>query len=477
MRTPALCALPSLALLLLLGGCTTPPPAELDRSTPASWLQASDTGNEGAPSHARLRASDLATWWRSWNEPELNALVEQALAQNLNLAQARGRLKQQRLLQGMAEAAYQPTLSGSVRTLQDVEAVDSYFHASIDMVWDLGLFGARESQAQAARAELLTAQAQAEAAQVALVADVVHRWLDIRMAQAQRQLLAERITLDQRTLHWTEVRRAQHLDGSEAVHQARLQLTHSQKQDSALQENQARAAHALALLLGQARPDPAWLASRSDSQLPAPQALELQVLPADLLRTRPDIQAAEASVLQAAATLGLSRSALKPRFALAGSLLFSYNLTQNRRSTSDHIPVLGPVIDIPLFDWNRRRSQAAGDETALDVAMLGYRQTVLESISEVETALAALQAQQARMAGLAQIASQMAARNALQQRREQLGLASPYQRASEQRALLQNQSEQIVAQASQALAYVSLYKALGGAPLPAEASAAAGAQP
>ncbi|WP_393943795.1 TolC family protein [Comamonas sp. J-3] len=461
----------------MLGGCTAPPQAVLDRSTPASWQQATDTGAQGAPGATRLRASDLATWWRSWNEPQLNALVEQALAQNLSLAQARGRLRQQRLLQGVADAAYRPELNGNIRTLQDVAAIDSYFHASIDMVWDLGLFGARESHTQAARAELLSAQAQLEAAQVALVADVVHRWLDIRMAQAQRQLLGERVALDERTLHWAQVRLAQRLDGSEAVYQAQLQLTQSQKQDSALQESQARAAHALALLLGQARPDPAWLARSADARLPAPPPLQLEMLPADLLRTRPDIQAAEAGVLRAAAALGLSRAALKPRFALGGSLLFSYNLTQNHRTTSDHIPVLGPVIDIPLFDWSRRRSQAAGDEAALDVAVLGYRQSVLESISEVEAALAALQAQQARMTGLAQTARQIAARDALQQRREQLGLAGAYQRANEQRALLQNRSEQVVAQASQALAYVSLYKALGGAPLPEAAATAPEAKP
>ncbi|MPN06667.1 Solvent efflux pump outer membrane protein SrpC [bioreactor metagenome] len=171
---------------------------------------------------------------------------------------------------------------------------------------------------------------------------------------------------------------------------------------------------------------------------------------------------------RAAAALGLSRSALYPRFALSGSLLYSYNPTKNRRSTSDSIPVIGPVIDIPLFDWGRRRSQADGDEAAMDVAVTGYRQAVLQSISDVETALTGLRAQRERMAALAQVHRQIAARDAMLKRREQLGLASEFSRVDERRALLRNQSDQTVAQGAQALAYVTLYKALGGAPLPAD---------
>lgn len=448
----------------------SPPQPALDRATPEDWLQQTDAGVDAPASAQKLTVADLQTWWQRWNDPQLNALVEQALAQNLDLAQALGRLKQQRLLQGVAEATFKPEVTGGARTLQDVAAVDSYFHASIDVAWDFGLFGARESTQLAARSELLSAQAQVRAASVSLVADVVRRWLDIRMAQVQRQLLGDRVALDERAVKFANVRLAQHLDGSDAVHQAQLQLAQSRGQLIAIQESQTRSAHALALLLGRARPDLAWLAPDASARLPEPQAFQLQVLPADLLRTRPDIETAEANVTRAAAALGLSRSALYPRFALAGSLLYSYNLTQNHRTTSDQMPLVGPVIDIPLFDWGRRRSQADSDEAAMDVAVLGYRQAVLESISEVETALAGLQAQRARKAALEQTRGQIAARDAVLKRREQLGLASEFGRVNERRALLQNQSEQIVAQGAQALAYVTLYKALGGAPLPAEAA-------
>ena len=448
------------------------PKPTLDQSAPSQWLQ-----QEAAHGKRVLGVADLQSWWRRFEDPQLNALVDQALAQNLNLAQALGRLKQQRLLLGVANAEYRPEVKAGIRTLQDVAALDSYFHASIDVVWDLGLFGARESNLLVAQAQLLDAEAQVRAAKVSLVAAVVHRWLDIRMAQMQRQLLADQLRLDERAVRWAETRLAQRLDGSEPVHQAQLQWGQSRAQLASLKESQARAAHALAALLGRAQPDAVWLAEDPLAQLPQPQTLALNILPADLLRTRPDIESAEANVARAAGALGLSRSALYPRFALSGSLLFSYNLTQNRRSTSaDRMPLIGPVIDIPLFDWSRRRSQADADETALDIALQAYRQSVLEGIAEVESALAGLSAQRERREALSDTRERIAAREDLLKRRERLGLASEFSRVGESRALLQNQSERIVAQGAQALAYVALYKALGGAPLPEQTSTQASAQ-
>ena len=112
------------------------------------------------------------------------------------------------------------------------------------------------------------------------------------------------------------------------------------------------------------------------------------------------------------------------------------------------------------------------DEAALDVAIMGYRQSVLEGIADVETALAGLSAQRKRLDLLQSTQTLIAERDAVLARRQQLGLASEFSRLSEQRAALQNRSEMAVAQGAQALAYVALYKALGGAPLPAELQAA-----
>jgi outer membrane protein TolC len=432
----------ALAPAALLAGCMTPPQPSLQPDTPAQWLQA---GTSAADARA-IQAADLAAWWKLLGDPALDKLVEQALAQNLDLAQAQGRLQAQRILLGTATAAYKPELTAGVRTLQDVAALDSYFHASLDMSWNLGLFGAAESTALDGQGQLLDAQAQLQAAKIQLVANVVQRYLEICVAQQQRFGLDQQLQLDTRRLQLQQVRVQQRMGSTEQVQQAHLELNRSRGQEAELLQHQARAAHAL----GRSEPDATWLAASSTPHIPSAAALKLQVLPAELLRSRPAILAAEAAVQRAAAAAGLSNSALYPRFALGGSLLFSYNLTQNRRSSSNHEPMLGPVIDIPLFDW-------------------GHRQSVLDGVAEVETALAGLSAQQLRQQSLDAQTPLLSSRAQQLQRRQQLGLASELDTLEPRRQLLLHQSQQSVAQAAQALAFVALFQALGGAPLPAQA--------
>lgn len=438
----------------LLAGCAAPVDVKLDKETPDLWRQQLTQ---------KAGSADLAQWWKSWNDPALNALVDEALAQNLDVAQAVLRLRQQRLLAGASNATFMPVVSAGGKTLQDIAAVDSYFHASIDVSWDLGLFGDSQAARRSADAGVLDAQAQLHAARVALVADVVHRYLDIRQAQVQRGLALSQQQQAQRQLELLQVRQAQRLADTQTLEQQQLQLRGVQAQLTTLDEAQARAAHALAALLGRDRPEPQWLQADAAAALPQLQAIE--VLPADLLRRRPDIQSAEAAVEQAAAEVGVSRAALYPRLTLTGSLLFAYNLTRNHRTTSDYIPMVGPQIDIPLFDWGRRRAVADGKELALQASIKAYRQAVLSGIAEAEGALAAIAAQQQRQQALLSAQQIHAARDKAQAVRQKLGLSSELTGLDNARASLQTQSELATAKAAEALAYVALYKAVGAAPL------------
>lgn len=438
----------------LLAGCAAPVDVKLDKETPDLWRQQLTQ---------KAGSADLAQWWKSWNDPALNALVDEALAQNLDVAQAVLRLRQQRLLAGASNATFMPVVSAGGKTLQDIAAVDSYFHASIDVSWDLGLFGDSQAARRSADAGVLDAQAQLHAARVALVADVVHRYLDIRQAQVQRGLALSQQQQAQRQLKLLQVRQAQRLADTQTLEQQQLQLRGVQAQLTTLDEAQARAAHALAALLGRDRPEPQWL--QADAAAALPQLQAIAVLPADLLRRRPDIQSAEAAVEQAAAEVGVSRAALYPRLTLTGSLLFAYNLTRNHRTTSDYIPMVGPQIDIPLFDWGRRRAVADGKELALQASIKAYRQAVLNGIAEAEGALAAIAAQQQRQQALLSAQQIHAARDKAQAVRQKLGLSSELTGLDNARASLQTQSELATAKAAEALAYVALYKAVGAAPL------------
>ena len=228
------------------------------------------------------------------------------------------------------------------------------------------------------------------------------------------------------------------------------------------------AAQGLAVLLGQTEPDARWFDAAPVPRLSAP---SLAQLPADLLRTRPEIRKAEAHVQEAAGDLGLARAALYPRIVLGASFLSSYNVTQNRPVRSSNVPIIGPVIDVPLFDWGRRRRNAEAHEDALDAALLAYREALVVGVGETETALSAFDQQSRRVADRERALSALDAGEASQRVLQGQGLSSEFDGLPLQRARHQAEMDLTGAQASRALAFVALYKALGGAPLPADGDA------
>jgi outer membrane protein TolC len=207
-------------------------------------------------------------------------------------------------------------------------------------------------------------------------------------------------------------------------------------------------------------------------QIPAPQpqlgAYGFEQLPVDMLRTRPEIKASEAAVLQATGELGVARADIYPYLSLGTAYLYSTNITSNAVSDSviHSTPALGPTIDIPLFDWGRRRAAVKAQHSALDASLLAYRQSILEAVAETEIALSMLQSQQQILATTqADKAGRDRDLNRIQHL-QQLGFASELDTISGRQQTVEAAMALLEAHASHNLAFVALYKSLGGAPLP-----------
>ncbi|MFL4597987.1 TolC family protein [Stenotrophomonas maltophilia] len=445
---------------LALAGCMSVPVPDLPDRTPSAWTQVPQ--GQGV-------AVDARQWWKVLADPALDGLVDQAIAGNLDLRQATLRLQAVRIVAGTSDSRFLPEISASAKQVQDAAAVDTYFHAGIEAIWDLGLFGAAESAQLSAQASAGNAEALRSAAQVAVIADVVRSYLDLTVAQAQQaqqDLLARQQAVDDRGEQLALVRQRLRLDEPGELDRLRARQAATRAATAQASENAGNAARALALLLGRDGPDPAWRAYRTPPKLGA---FSLQQVPADLLRHRPQILLAESEVMQAAASKGSARAAMYPRVSLGGSILYAYNLTQNARSNSDSSPSIGPYIDIPLWDWGQRRARFHADEKQLDAALLGYRKAVLEGVSEVEGALGSLARQDSSQQSL-RVANDVALQQVKRQARQvQLGLSSEFEGLDSQRAALSSQADLIGAQGARVLAFASLYRALGGAPLPVEA--------
>ncbi|MGO3742035.1 TolC family protein [Kerstersia sp.] len=271
-----------------LAGCLAVQVPDLPDQTPLSWSE------PPAPQHAEV---SLTHGWQAFDDPQLDALVEQVLRQNLDLQQAALRLRGEQAVAERWQGAFLPNLSANARPLQDVAAQDSYFHASIEMSWELGLFGAAENAELKAMADVGYAKSSYDAVMVAVVADVVRNYLDLGVARAQMALLAQTEALEQQAVRLARIRQQYHLGEQDELTQLLQQQQRARAAYAEMRGTADRAARGLALLLGQDTPDPAWQAI---GQAPVLAPFSLAQVPADLLRTRPDIRSAEAEVMHAA---------------------------------------------------------------------------------------------------------------------------------------------------------------------------------
>lgn len=448
------------AMLLALAGCAAPLP-RLGPPLPAQWQHAI-AANKASP-------ADLHSWWHAFADPQLNELVDQALANNLDVAQADERLLAVRVLHERAPARYLPSLSINTHDVVEPSASASYFLVGFDANWELGLFGRAEASRRSSQGALDASVADLRSTQVTLIAEVVREWIDLRTAQQQQRLLQQMRQLRQQQWQWLQTRQHLQLATPAAVDQAQAALAQADAALAAPRQAINASAQRLALLLGQNHPNPSWLKIGNAPELGA---WRLDSAPADLLRSRPEIAHAEAEVLQAAGAQALAHANLFPSIGIGGSIDWSIDIDNDKKNshTPNDILSLGPEISIPLFDWGIRLAAKHARDHQLKASVLAYRQAVLEGVSEVETALGSLQ-QQAQREHHGRVAWQAFQRvDKAVQTRVRLHLSSPLDHADSQIASDQAALELAEARASHCLAYVALFKALGGAPLPAKSA-------
>ncbi|MFK2930953.1 efflux transporter outer membrane subunit [Dyella agri] len=446
-----------LGAAIALAGCSVAVP-KLEPPIPAQWQHA-------AASQA-AEPTDLRGWWRAFNDPALNALVDQALAHNLDVAQAVERVRAVRVLQQHSGAPYLPYLKASTDQTIDPDASASYLVAGFDASWEFGLFGRAKGAQREAQGQLNASMADLHAARVTLVAEVVRNWIELRTAQQQEALLQQIGELRSHQLELLKIRQRLQLAPAGAVDQAAAAAAQAQAALAAPRQAVNEAAQRLAVLAGQNHPDPAWLQTGPQPQLGA---WELPGTPANLLRTRPEIARAEADVLRAAGELGVAHADRFPNIGLDASMVWATDLNNNRaHAVSNGLVTVGPMFSMPLFDWGLREANEHAKSHELKASVLAYRQAVLQGVAEVETALGALQQQQQREQHTLEAWQALQRVDDTLQTRVKLKLESPLVLTDGQLAANQAAIELAEARAARSLAYVALFKALGGAPLPAD---------
>lgn len=448
-------ALAATALCVALGACVSVQVPKLPSGDlPAQWRNASP----------RLGARpDLTGWWKQFGDPQLDALVDMALRDNLDVQQAALKLRAARALEDASSTTYKPRIAFNTLEQPNAENTASYFQAGFDATWELGLFGRGEATGHIAHANSEEARVALQSARVSLVAEVVREYLQLRAAQRSATLLDAAAQAARQKAALLRVQERLQLASKLDVEQAAAAAAKAEAQRADPRAAIVQHAQALAVLLGKSEPDPAWLAPRA---LPKLAEANVDAVPADLLRTRPEIRYAETQVLKAAGELGIAKADMYPHLALGSSLTFAA-LVKGHTHLGDvnNSFAIGPIINIPLFDWGQRRAVRDAREDQLQAAVLAYRQAVLQGAAEVETDLATLHASGERVRSAAAAAKASQDSLSLSRKLQDLGQADGLQLADAQLALAESELDREQARLAHGLAYVALYKALGGAPL------------
>lgn len=457
----------AVAIGLLASACSVlVPPAPLAASVavPARW---SVTAAQG-PQRSDAPSTALALWWRRFDDPLLVELVDDALAHNRSIVNARAALAQARAQSDVQAAARWPVLgaNASAQRTRTHASSSNNFVAGFDASWELDIFGGQRAALRAADAAVVASDASLADVQVSVAAEVAIDYLNLRCLQTRLAIARAGLLSQQETLQLTDWRvRAGTITVLE-LDQARTAVEQTRAQLPAFESALAQAASSLSVLTGHA---PGALgprlagngASCAAQAVQSAQAL-VPAVPAVTLRQRPDVHAAEARVVAAAALVTQADAARLPDFSLGGSLGTNALTISALPRAASVVANLLAGVSAPLLDGGARRASVRVQQALLDQAGAAYAATVLGALKDVEDALVALRSEGERLASLRAAASAAANASLLARQRYRSGLIDFQVVLETERVSLSAQDALAVSTSERNADQVRLYKALGG---------------
>jgi NodT family efflux transporter outer membrane factor (OMF) lipoprotein len=449
----------SLVLPLLgsvaLAGCTTPQFAQPDAGValPQGWQE-----TQVAPA-----TLDLATYWRQLDDPLLTEFVEAAIAHNLDLAQSAARLEQARAQLRGARAGWAPQLSVNGRASQDVNSDfpdDDQYNLGADASWEIDLFGRIGSEVAASEADLAAAGYSLADLQRLITGQVALATIQARATALQLAIARDTLAFQDDNLQIARWRVQAGLVSSLDVEQARTQRAATAASIPQLESNLAATANAISTLIGEPPGRVLRLLQDSAGVVPTPPALAAFEAPGEVLRRRPDVRGAEASLLASTARIKGAQAELLPRIQLGGTIGIP---TSGIASLFEIVTgtLFGSVSQL-IFDGGRTRARIDSAEAGAEGALAAWQLSILGALEEVETSAVDLEKSGQRVV-IYDEALDAASNSALLARSQyQAGLTDFRNLLTTENALLQARNAVVAAQAERASAFVRLTQALGG---------------
>jgi outer membrane protein, multidrug efflux system len=447
----------TLCLCLLLAGCMVGPDYKAPLlETPAAF-------SNSALSHGVM--SPDGKWWSGFGDPQLNALINTALSQNLDVQAALLRLKQARAITGPVNSALFPTLDSSASAKQSREGTTgiqtSSANYSLDASWELDLWGGKKRNFEAATDRLEGNVSDVNAARLSLIAELATSYIDLKTAMARQRLTTAQIKLRQETLGLTRSKLQAGLVSDSDVLRAEAILASTQAQLPDLESAIVRNTNRLAVLLGQM---PGSKKQSVDSMTGIPKFSKSPAtgVPADLARRRPDIVKLERELAASTADVGVAEADLYPKLSLIGSIGGSETNSNGLTVSAPGTWSFGPSISLPIFDAGKRRAQVASKQARVEEALVNWKQAVIKGVEDVENAIANYRLEQKKRKALQRSLASSKKSLVVSQELYEKGLTSFLDVLDTERTASEAENALIESDAQLARNVIALYKALGG---------------
>lgn len=466
--------------MIVLYSCASLGP---DFSVPESQVE-QDWIDAGHPSISQA-STDAANWWQVFNDPVLNELVSLAYKQNLPLKVAGLRIFEARAQLGIAVGSQYPqsqqlrggatkvNLSESSANTSLIDLNYSDYDFGLDASWEIDFWGKFKRGIESADASLLSEIANYDDFLTSLIADIANTYIAIRTFEERINLAHQNVSIQERSLHITEVRFRNGATTELDVQQAKSLLRNTQALIPRLETGLRRATNALSVLLGMPPSDLQDLLGESTNTIPKADENLSVGIPADLLRRRPDVKQAELRAASQSALIGVAKADLYPSFSLNGSLgLLSSSSTSTTRTGESGVDELidsdsvqffgGPSFRWNIFNYGRIKNSVRVQDARFQQLVIDYQQTVLRAAQEVEDAMVGF-LRTKEEAGFLEDSVEASARSvelAVLQYRDGV---SDYTRVLDTQESLVNQQDSLTATKGEiARNVIAIYRSLGG---------------
>jgi multidrug efflux system outer membrane protein len=454
------------AATALLGGCRVGPgyarphvevpPAYRDQTPPTTGASIADV-----------------PWWQAFGDPTLVRLLGEALANNQDLALAVARVAEARATAGVVRADLFPQVEGTFdarRTRSSRELgfefgprTDDNFRAAIGASWELDLWGRVRRSHEAALADWLASEAGRRAVVVTLLGDVAEAYFDLRELDLELEITQATLATRRKTSDLFAKRLEGGVSSNLETSQAEADLAAAAALVPDLERRIAQQENRIALLLGRA-PGPV-ARGPGIGALAVPPDVPAG-LPATLLERRPDVQEAELGVRAAVARIGAAQAAYFPRVSLTALLGLESNDLENLTKDTARIGSLGAGLVAPIFQGGRLRAEHCVAVAQWEQAVAVYRRAVQDALRDVADQLVAIEKLREVRSQLETVVVSLRRALSLSTTRYENGISAYFEVLDAQRRLFPAEIEAARTQRDQHVAFVRLYRALGGGACP-----------